>query len=100
MDCNTCKEKRKQADPVSLAAFESMKATLERTITRLWIALILVIVLFVGSNAAWIWYESQWVDETTETVESFTEGGGDAYGTIVSGDRSIVSYGESQSNAD
>ena len=71
MDCNTCKERRKQADPVSFAAYESMKATLERTITRLWIALILVIVLFVGSNVAWIWYESQWeVFETEVTQEA------------------------------
>ena len=38
----------------------------ERTIKRLWITIILLVILLFGSNAAWIWYESQM--QTVETV--------------------------------
>lgn len=70
-----------------------ISAMAERTIKRLWIALILLIVLLVGTNVAWLRYESQFIDEVTETVETTTDGGGNAYGTIVSGDNSGVTYG-------
>ena len=70
-----------------------ISAMAERTIKRLWIAIILLIVLLVGTNVAWIYYENQFVEEVTEPVETTTEGGGNAYGTIVSGDNSEVNYG-------
>lgn len=78
---------------------ESDMARMERQIKRLWIVLIMTIVFLVGSNAAWIFYESQFVDEVTETIETSADGGGNAYGTIVSGDNSEVNYGESEGNA-
>lgn len=54
---------------------EAAMARQERTVKRLWIVVILLIVLLVATNAGWIWYESQWeVVETT--VESQTDGGG------------------------
>jgi len=31
----------------------------ERHIRRLWILCILLVVLLVGTNGAWLWYESQ-----------------------------------------
>lgn len=58
-DCNACKEKHKAAEPVPYIVHESDMARLERTIKRLWILLILLIVLLVGSNVAWLAYESQ-----------------------------------------
>lgn len=92
MDCNTCKEKQKHAEPVSYLAFESMKATLERTIRRLWILIIILVALLFGTNAAWIYYESQWeVYETTVEAEQVTDGGGSNY--AVGGDI----YGETES---
>lgn len=92
MDCNTCKEKQKHAEPVSYLAFESMKATLERTIRRLWILIIILVALLFGTNAAWIYYESQWeVYETTVEAEQTTDGGGSNY--AVGGDI----YGEAKS---
>lgn len=36
----------------------------ERTIKRLWIVVILLIVLLVGTNAMWIYHESQYEDAT------------------------------------
>lgn len=83
MDCNTCKEKH--AEPVSYIAFESMKATMERTIRRLWILVLVLIILLFGTNAAWIYYESQWeVYETSVEAEQITDGGGNNY--AVAGD--------------
>lgn len=78
---------------------EKDMARMDRQIKRLWIVLIMTIVFLVGSNAAWILYESQFVDEVTETIETSADGGGNAYGTIVSGDNSEVNYGESEGNA-
>lgn len=40
-------------------------AMAERTIKRLWILIILLVVLLFGSNAAWLWYESSFTDERT-----------------------------------
>lgn len=46
-------------------AHEAETARLERTIKRLWILCILIFLCFVGSNGAWIWYESQFMDVQT-----------------------------------
>lgn len=67
---------------------EGVMSRLERVIKRLWIALIMTIILLVGTNGAWIWYESQYEDSvtTTETYEAGADDGGTA---IVSGDGDI-----------
>lgn len=84
----------KPENPVSFIAFESMKTTLERTIKRLWILAIILIVLFVASNAAWIWYESQFVDESV--MQEVDTGNGDAYVAGI-GD---VNYGASETDSE
>ena len=63
---------------ISYVAFESICARFERTIKRLWILIILLTVLLVGSNCAWLWYESQFetVSTTTESYESEATDGG------------------------
>ena len=71
MNCDTCTHR---PDPVPFAVHESAMARMERTIRRLWILLIILVVLLVGSNALWIWYESQFEDVTTE-VEMENESG-------------------------
>lgn len=49
---------------------ESMADRQSATIKKLWILCLLLIVLLVGTNALWLWYESQWeYVETTEMVE-------------------------------
>ena len=50
-------------------AFESELARSERHIKRLWILCILLIVLLVGTNGAWVYYESQFEDSVTTTQE-------------------------------
>lgn len=63
----------------------------ERTIKRLWIVIVLLIVLLVATNAMWIYHESQYEDATitqdvlqeveTRDGNAFVNGIGDvAYG--------------------
>lgn len=93
MDCNSCKEKRQQAEPVSYIAYESMKTTLERTIKRLWVLAIILIVLLSVTNAAWIYYESQWeVVHTTVTQEN-----AEGYNNYIGNDGDII-YGTPDGN--
>lgn len=67
MDCETCREKRKQAEPVPYIVYESDMARMERIIKRL-VAIIVLLALIV---AGMFWYETQWVDvETTVTQEN------------------------------
>lgn len=40
-----------------------LSAMAERTIKRLWILIVILVVLLFGSNVAWIIYESSFVDE-------------------------------------
>lgn len=69
-------------------------ASMERTIKRLWITIILLIVLLVGSNICWIVYESQFVEtETTQTVTQELEGD-NASNNFVGGN-----YGESKTDS-
>ena len=70
-----------------------MLARQERTIRRLFIIVILLILLLVGTNAAWIWYEAQFEDCVT-TVEADTDDGGTA---IANMDGEVRFYGESES---
>ena len=66
--------------PIPRYYHEAETARLERTITRLFWALIMTILLLVGTNAGWIWYESQFQDEViTVEAEQTTEGGGNNY---------------------
>lgn len=61
-------------------AFESATARQERTIKRLWILCLVLIVALLGTNAGWIWYEKQWevVETTTVTQDLDASDGGDA----------------------
>lgn len=64
---------------ISYAAHEGIMARMERTIRRLWILCIILIVLLAGTNGAWIWYESQFMDESLTVTQDLDSGnGGDA----------------------
>ena len=93
-DCKSCKENRHNVEPVPYIVHESAMARQERTIKRLWILLILVISLLVATNGAWIWYESQFVEESV--WQEVDTGEGDAYVAGI-GD---VNYGEDQTESD
>ena len=57
---------------------EANAARLERTISRLWVLLILMLLMLVGTNGAWIYYESQFMDVETTVTQELTSDGGNA----------------------
>ena len=77
---------------------ESAMAKLEKINTRLWIAVLVLIVALIGTNAYWIYNESQYEDVVTATQtvtqESDGEGNNTFTGDFVGGDY----YGETDSN--
>jgi len=66
----TMNNEQERKTPVPFYAVESMLDRQGLTIKRLWVMCILLIILLVGTNALWIWYESQWeYFETEQKVE-------------------------------
>ena len=88
MDCEGCKGNSDRL------VFESAMAMAERTIKRLWVVVILLIVLFVGTNAAWILYESQF-QNVTVAVEQGAETNGDSIAFNANGSEVNYYGGES-----
>lgn len=76
-DCSSCKEARQHVEPVPYIVHEAAMARLERTIKRLWVLLLVVIALFVATNAGWLIYESQFeIVQTSTEIEQDTSGPG------------------------
>lgn len=70
-------------------AFESATARQERTIKRLWIICLVLIFALLGTNAGWIYYESQWSvveSSITQQVEAQSDGDSDLNINTVGGD--------------
>ena len=61
---------------VDYVVYEGTMSRMERTIRRLWILALVLIVLFVGSNALWLYHESQF-EYFTITQEAESDGNGD-----------------------
>ena len=88
-NCETCKGKEAHApERVHYIVHESSMARMERQIKRLWIAVLLLIVMLVGTNGAWLLYNSQF--ETVETVtEEYQADASDGGNAIINGDGSV-----------
>ena len=67
-NCETCKKVQNVPESVQYIVHESEMARAERTAKRLWITILVLIFMLVGTNSAWLWYNSQF-----ETVETVTE---------------------------
>ena len=91
-------EKKEQ---ISLWVHEETVAMMERTIRRLWITTLLLILLLVVTNGAWLWYESQFEYFTT-TVTQENEDGYNNYigndGEIVNGTTNSDGNGKAKEN--
>ena len=61
---------------VPYIVFESVTTKLERTIEKLWILAIILVLLLVGTNAGWLYYESQFKVEQTTMIEAEQDGAG------------------------
>ena len=82
-DCKSCKSKDQPSETVPFIVHEGMMARAERTAKRLWITILLLIVLLVGTNGAWIWYQSQFEDI------AISQGNEDGYNNFVGNDGDI-----------
>ena len=90
--CNGCGSDSKAPANIPFVAHEKEMERKDRTERRLWIIIILLIVLLVGTNGAWIWYESQFetvyqeeyieqdVEQSADDGGSNNFVGGDYYG--------------------
>ena len=86
-DCKKCNTKNIESDSVPYIVHESEIARAERTVKRLWITILILIFMLVGTNAAWLWWNNQW-----ETVESFeiTQENDGGYNNYIGNDGDIV----------
>ena len=75
------------ADKNTMLLYEGAMARMERANKRLWIITIILIAALILSNAAWIYYESQF-QVTETTIEAQQDG--DGTNLISGGD---ISYG-------
>lgn len=71
---------------ISRAVHDADMARMERANKRLWIVVLVLLILLTATNAAWLWYESQFEEVTvTQEVETgegsaLVSGTGDVYG--------------------
>lgn len=84
-NCESCKNKPASLESVPYIVHESAMARSERIIRRLWITILTLIFLLVGSNCLWLYYESQWetvYQEVTKEADNGTNNfvGGDVFG--------------------
>lgn len=92
-DCKNCKSKRNEkkqtevhTESVPYIVHEGAMARLERANKRLWITLLVLIIMLVGTNIGWLVYESQFEEVYQEVVQDAENGennfiGGDSYGS-------------------
>ena len=71
-------------DKVPYIAYESTQARLERMNRRVWILCIILIIALIGTNAGWIYYESQFEDYTV------TQENKDGYNNYIGNDGDIT----------
>ena len=83
-DCKSCQVKEQHAEPVPFIVHEGTMARAEITIKRLWITILLLIVLLVGTNGLWIWYESQF--EYCQTTQEVTQESNHGDNSFIGGD--------------
>lgn len=85
-NCENCKVRAgKEPESVPYIVHEASMARMERQAKRLWIAVLVLIVMLVGTNAAWLYYESQWetvYQKVTQEADNGTNNfvGGDLIG--------------------
>lgn len=53
---------------------EGVLARMERQIKRLWVLCIIIFAALIITNAAWIYYENQWIDEEITVTQENTDG--------------------------
>ena len=72
-NCETCKKVQNAPESVPYIVHESSMARMERQVKRPWITVLVLIVMLVATNSAWIWYESKFSGIET-TIEAEQDG--------------------------
>ena len=80
-----------QGDKISYFIFESVQARNERTIKRLWISTIILVILLFVSNALWLWFFSG------ANIESYDYEQGDSGINIIGDENKEVTYNGTES---
>ena len=83
--CNSCGTDKAPANML-YAVHEEAMARAERTQKSLVLMIVLLIFLLVGTNGAWLWYESSMevVEETVETYE-IVQDAADTNNSVING---------------
>ena len=55
-NCESCKKAQNAPESVPYIVHEASMARMERQIKRLWITVLVLTVMLVATNGAWIWY--------------------------------------------
>ena len=74
--------------------YDLIGASAERTVKRLWVLIILLIMALLSTNAGWLWYECQYED--TVITQDVDTGDGDA---VMSGTGDI-NYGKDKTDSE
>ena len=88
-NCENCKVRAgKEPESVPYIVHEASMARMERQAKRLWITILVLIFVLIGTNGAWLWYNSQFesVETVTEEYQADASDGGNA---IINGDGSV-----------
>lgn len=76
-----------ERNPIPYFVHEEIMARMERQSKRLFILCIIIFSALILTNAGWIWYENQYIDEVTITQENE-----DGYNNYVGNDGDINNY--------
>ena len=82
--CNNCGD-TKTPTSIPYAAHQGVIATMERVNKRLWITLVILIFLLVGSNIGWMIYENSFEEITTEEYEILQDAESGNNNSIING---------------
>ena len=82
-DCKSCESNKPNVRQYDI---DLLSAMAERTIKRLWIIILVLIIALIGTNGAWLYYESQFETIATEVTQENADG----YNNYIGNDGDIV----------
>lgn len=74
MDCSKCEKGGVYNTTVPFVVHENLRAQMSAANARLVRVIVLLILLLVASNVAWLWHESQFADEYYEITQENEDG--------------------------
>ena len=89
MNCEDCKSN------IPYIVYESELVRAEKRFTKLWVLIILLILMLVGTNTGWLIYESQFENKSI-TYEATTDIGGTA--VVNGGEGDVTINGNSEND--